>query len=353
MIPARSAVATSRFGPTDGSGLHQPPIADSSMSLHHPSENPYDFVHRAALKRGWANIVVTDSGLGGLSVAAGLVERLKVSSPFPRTNITYFNALASWDMPYRYNSLPADIRARVFSKALYAMKERCDADVIVVACNTLSVVAGMTHFAFKQPCAMVDIVDTSVNLMLQELEKNPESRIAIFGTPGTISSLTYQKALAAAGVDPDRVLQISSPNLHAKIEESGPDSIDAQDEIRKNVERTVELLGDKAIPLIVSLNCTHYGYVYDQVLAAFDAMGVSLQALLNPNQHMGDFLFPPNGHQPQRPLDVSVLTQVELRGLESFVRLLEKTSPQTAAALKAHQKIHLFDFLHLVGQPPA
>lgn len=59
-------------------------------------------------------ILVTDSGLGGLSVFAGLANGLAEDARYDRIRLIYFNA---WPMQYKgYNHFPdMDARARVFT----------------------------------------------------------------------------------------------------------------------------------------------------------------------------------------------------------------------------------------------
>jgi hypothetical protein len=82
-------------------------------------------------------ILVTDSGLGGLSVAADVAARLPESGVFEKARIVFYNALFHNS---GYNNLKTDAeKVRIFNAVLKAMNRRYHPDLLI-ACNTLSVV---------------------------------------------------------------------------------------------------------------------------------------------------------------------------------------------------------------------
>lgn len=91
-------------------------------------------------------IVVTDSGLGGLSVVADLAARLPPSEIPRMARVVFVNALL--DDSIGYDDIPklAD-KVRVFDAALAAMETRDQPDLILIACNTLSVFYDETEHA--------------------------------------------------------------------------------------------------------------------------------------------------------------------------------------------------------------
>ncbi|HSP90980.1 MAG TPA: hypothetical protein VLN08_08735, partial [Vicinamibacterales bacterium] len=80
-----------------------------------------------------SHIVVTDSGLGGLSICALLEQGLRAAGPARAVRLTYVNA---WPFEDRgYNDLPDEHeRARVFDLALSRMAQM-EPDRILIACN--------------------------------------------------------------------------------------------------------------------------------------------------------------------------------------------------------------------------
>ncbi len=91
-------------------------------------------------------IVITDSGLGGLSVLAELERRLRENPIFESTELIFFNSLYS--SSYGYNSMmDLSEKAIVFNNALNSIEENYKPDIILVACNTLSIVYPHTNYA--------------------------------------------------------------------------------------------------------------------------------------------------------------------------------------------------------------
>ena len=102
-------------------------------------------------------LVVTDSGLGGMSVFAGLVQGLARGSEYSRINLVYVNA---WPRQHKgYNHYPdMAARARVFHNALTAMAG-FRPDQILIACNTLSVIYPHTQFSAQTLIPVTGIVE--------------------------------------------------------------------------------------------------------------------------------------------------------------------------------------------------
>ena len=91
-------------------------------------------------------ILVTDSGLGGLSVAADVAARLPESGVFENARIVFFNSL--FHNRSGYNSLKSqDEKVRIFNIALKTMKKKYHPDLLLIACNTLSVLYDKTPFS--------------------------------------------------------------------------------------------------------------------------------------------------------------------------------------------------------------
>ncbi|MBI4365780.1 MAG: hypothetical protein HY543_03075, partial [Deltaproteobacteria bacterium] len=141
----------------------------------------------------------------------------------------------------------------------------------------------------------VTIVDASLSLMLSALSKHPTSPLSIWATGATIGSRTYQDKLLAEGVPAERIhAKIADPaepiadRLAAAIESGDHAKMDAL--VRRYAEETVQELAPQreAFPgdPIVSLNCTHYGYVAEKIVAALAAIGVRPAQALNPNSDM-------------------------------------------------------------------
>jgi hypothetical protein len=256
-------------------------------------------------------ILITDSGLGGLSVVADVAARLPESGVFRNARVVFYNALFHAS---GYNSLDSDEeKALVFDMVLEAMQERYQPDLILIACNTLSVIYDQTDFARNEPAPVIGIVETGVDVIAEQLKQAPDATALIFGTETTIESAAYQNALLAAGF---------------------PETIGM---IRKYVGEALARTGGAGGPVVGSFNCTHYGYARQQWASAFAAAGYPDALLVDPNPRMADFLFSQQylGRYPRTEVTVEVVSKLEIteRERNAIGPLLRAVSPATADAL--------------------
>ncbi|MBN2409933.1 MAG: aspartate/glutamate racemase family protein, partial [Candidatus Aminicenantes bacterium] len=237
-------------------------------------------------------VAVTDSGLGGLSVMAEAARRMKDSGIFERVEFLFFNAL--FKSGSGYNSLKTrEEKIRVFDSALACLEEKYRPDIILIGCNTLSVLYEDTPFSQKTKTPVIGIVDTGVELISAGLRQYPEASVIIFGTPTTISEGTYARELEKQRFAPERIHSQSCPELESFIErdhlgdETGMLVAGYVGEALQNIEKS----GRPLPRLIISLNCTHYGYAMPLWEKAFEEEGVKPLEILNPNSRMTDPLF--------------------------------------------------------------
>src|SRR5258708_39584270 len=92
------------------------------------------------------HILITDSGVGGLSVCA-YAERFVRTHGFEEpVRLTYANAAPEND--YGYNAMPSrELKLLTFDRFLRTVAERYRPDFVYVACNTLSVLRPDTPYA--------------------------------------------------------------------------------------------------------------------------------------------------------------------------------------------------------------
>ena len=96
-------------------------------------------------ERDSITVLVTDSGLGGLSVCADLDHRARATGRYRVLNIIFCNALP--EASQGYNRMPSvERKIRVFDDALAGMARWYGPDALLVACNTLSVLIPRTTF---------------------------------------------------------------------------------------------------------------------------------------------------------------------------------------------------------------
>ncbi len=298
---------------------------------------------QAFLEKDQVTIVVTDSGLGGVSVAAEAVERLKQTRLFRKAHVVFFNS--SFDNDSGYNKLESEEdKIRIFDHALESMMVRYRPDVMLIACNTLSVIYPETPFSRKTNIPVIGIVDTGVDLILETLPSDQRMQVVIFGTPTTIAKGIHREKLVEQGVDPQLIMGVSCPDLADKIEEGH-----RSPETRASIEKYVsQVLKKVKLPLLVSLNCTHYGYSAPVFREIFELKGVQPLAIINPNSRMLDDMFPADllYRYEETDVTVEVICKVTIfpKVMKSIGELVGMISVQTQRALQSYRRDpELFD----------
>ncbi len=282
------------------------------------------------------HLVITDSGLGGLSICASIEKTLRETRA-AGVRITYVNA---WPEQGRgYNDLPdAAARARVFDRALESIAAM-GPDLILIACNTLSILYELTEFHRTGGIPVQGIVDTGVDLFHEALSAEPYSAILLLGTRTTIESGEHRRRLLERGVQPDRVAALSCHGLAAAIER-GPSSAAVDAAIDRCADQARDTIG-AGDPLFVGLCCTHYGMVADRIGAALARRTGRLVGPLDPNERVAGDVAPrlvrPAANREERgPVTVSVVSKVALGAgrRDGVSQVIERVSPATAAALR-------------------
>ncbi len=279
-------------------------------------------------------IAVTDSGLGGLSIMADAVERMREYKIFRRVNFVFFNALFSEG---GYNSLKTrEEKIQIFDSALRSLEKNYRPDLTLIGCNTLSVIYDDTTFSKKTSTAVVGIVESGVELLAQSLEKSPDSRAIIFATPTTVGEEAHRKRLEEMGFSSERIVFQACPELVSYIER-GYASEETEMLVAAYVDEALQKIKGLQSPLYVSLSCTHYGYSLELWKKAFLDQGITPKAFLNPNSKMIDFLFEPQRRYRFKSTEISahVISMVEIRKetIDSIGKWLNRISLPTAEAL--------------------
>ena len=165
------------------------------------------------------HIVITDSGLGGLSVCAQLINLLKdfsvlENSGIPKCDIkiTYVNAVPSNDKGYNKMSGKKE-QIETFEKIITNTVRLISPDSIFVACGTLSVLLNHLAPPCDQSVKIEGIVNIGIQLLVNSLKNNPKAKVIILGTPTTISNKTFQRGLLNNGIPENQIFTQSCPNL--------------------------------------------------------------------------------------------------------------------------------------------
>jgi glutamate racemase len=266
--------------------------------------------------------------------------------------LIYVNA---WpDERFGYNDLPdAAERARVFDRALEAM-ERLRPDMILIACNTLSVLYGLTAFSRRAAVPMRGIIEAGTELFAGALEADPDSSLVIFGTKTTIESGVHRRMLVERGVAPWRIAAVACHGLAAAIDDD-PGGEEARRRLAacaaeacRGDETGVAAGGAEPAArgrgtLYAGLACTHYGWVAEAFQEELEKRSGRRVAVLDPNERLAvttavelpDLITSGGGRCSGEMAAVEVISKVALGEAKrrAAAERLEPVSGLTAAAL--------------------
>ena len=291
------------------------------------------------------SLLVTDSGLGGLSICADMVRNLADWRMFSDLSVVYFNA---WPLQDKgYNFLGGDeARIRVFGNAVSTMNQY-NPDLIFIACNTLSVVFQQGGLAAKARAPVVDIINFGVDMIADKLSRHPQSMALILGTQTTVSSAAHKKHLLDRGIAGHRIAQQNCHGLAGAIERD-PNSPQVKVLVEKFMAEAAATFKPGTDHITAALCCTHFGYSQELIRESLARHTGAKVDIINPNKGMSDYVKvePARDRYPSVKLDVKVVSRVQLspRKIDSISTLVEPVSPQTAHALRNYRQIpDLFD----------
>lgn len=300
--------------------------------------------------RDTLHLLVTDSGLGGLSVVADLERLGRESGRYRRLDLVFASALG--ETGQGYNKMPSrERKLAVFDDALAGMLRESGPDCLLVACNTLSVLIPESRVLAASPVPMIGIVELGVAAVAERLAARPDAVAVLFATETTIAAGAHREQLIARGVAAERIVPLPCPGLASRIELEGP-SPGVAAEIARFARAAAARSG--GAPIVAALACTHYGYCAAEFAAALAAAGARAAEVLDPNRRMSGLFFPPT------PFTACAAPQVTVRVIsraiplpgevDSVAALVEPVSPPTAAALRAYElRRDLFPFAGLAG----
>jgi glutamate racemase len=299
-------------------------------------------------ERDSLTIVITDSGLGGLSVCAELDQYLSRVRSIRKVNLIFINALPDASSPY--NAMADKARQlKVFDDALAGMKRWYHPDAILIACNTLSALYPETSDATKKDIPVVSIIDVGSKMIAERARISGSSQFLILGTPTTIASGIYVKQLVSLGVPQDRIVSQPCRLLETEIQ-ADPSSDIVGSLVETYVDEAMEKIDAKnAGKISVGLCCSHYGYSARAFSEALKQRVGDRYELVNPNKAMVALFSAAKQVKPARPTktSVTVVSRVPLteQEIESIAGVLGNTSRKTADALRHYRvKEDLFPF---------
>ncbi len=286
------------------------------------------------------NLLVTDSGLGGLSICAEVTDNLIRGRGVGDLTVVYFNA---WPLPNKgYNDLGDDSqRIRVFGSAVSAMNQY-DPDLICIACNTLSVIFHQGNLTTRVQAPVVDIIDFGVEMIADRLNRHPDSTALILGTQTTISSNAHKKRLAKRGFLGDRIAQQNCHGLAGAIERD-PDSQEVECLANQFMAEAAASLAPGTKHIYAALCCTHYGYCQALIRKTLARHTGAKVDIINPNQAMSDHICFTLKKDRFSAVNakVKVVSRVPLSPdkIDAISKRIEQVSLQTAQALRDYELI--------------
>lgn len=275
------------------------------------------------------HILITDSGVGGLSVCAYAERFVRTHGSREPVRLTFANAAPAND--YGYNSMPSTaVKLQTFDRFLRNVTDRYEPDLIYVACNTLSVLLPDTRYSKNPVVPVKGIIVTGVELLAAELERDPRSVAMIFGTQTTIDAGAYPRSLEQRGIHASRIISQACPGLADTISEDR-EGTKARSEIVRWAGAAMEKMRDKNAPVVACLACTHYGYRKD-----FFAAALHDARIINPNERAIDDLFDGRNAGPNREAEVEFVTRYEIpqSTIEALTWFLSGISPRTVEAMR-------------------
>lgn len=293
------------------------------------------------------NIVITDSGLGGLSVCAQLIHLLKIYSipensdpPSCDVKITYVNAVPSNDRGYNAMSGKQE-QIETFGKIISNTVRLISPENIFVACGTLSVLLNhMTPLGDKS-IKIEGIVSIGVQLLMDNLKNFPMAKAIILATPSTVSDQSIQKELLNNGIPENQVVAQSCPNLANEISNDLEGS-KVGGKIQYWVKKSLEQMQGKTTDhLLLFLGCTHYSYHENIFKIAFINEGFSKLTVLNPNytaaEKLKNYILNDQSINSvlKNSFSINFLTPYAIPEQEKITlnKLLTPISPETSQAL--------------------
>ena len=281
------------------------------------------------------HILITDSGVGGLSVVAYAERFVRTKGFTEPVKLTFANAAPEND--YGYNAMPTrEAKLETFDRFLRNVTDRFKPDLIYVACNTLSVLMPDTPYVRSAKIPVIGIVETGVDLVASTLEADPRSVGIIFATQTTTDAGTYPRMLQERGIDAARIVSQACPGLADTISEDRK-GLKTKLEIERWVATALEKVRDKNAPIVACLACTHYGYRKDLFANALGGGPV-----INPNESAVNDLF--GGRTgASHDVDVQFVTRYSIppATVEALTFFLTEISPRTVAAMQ--------NFIHIPG----
>ncbi|MDE7294824.1 MAG: glutamate racemase [Oscillospiraceae bacterium] len=199
---------------------------------------------------------VFDSGLGGLTCVAELIKLM------PHENIVYFGDTAR--IPYGTRSNETILE---YAKQDVNFIKRTNVKMIIAACGTVSSIVGKTK-DFGGDVPFTGVVIPAVQAACAATRNG---RIGVIGTPATIRSGAYGKAIRNIRTDA-AVIGNACPLFVPMVEAGITDKSDPV--VKSMTERYLTPIKNEGADVLI-LGCTHYPHLREAI-SEFMGDGVTL-----------------------------------------------------------------------------
>ena len=183
---------------------------------------------------------IFDSGLGGLTVARAIMDRL------PHESLIYFGDTAR--VPYGPKS-PDTVRR--YSREIAAFLLGEDVKAIVIACNTATA-HGLAALRAESPVPVIGVIEPGARAAVAA---STSRRIGVIGTAGTIRSEAYERSIRELAPDA-HIVSRACPLLVPLVEEGWTD----HEAARVVAREYLRPFGRDGVDALV-LGCTHYPHL--------------------------------------------------------------------------------------------
>ncbi len=199
-----------------------------------------------------APIAILDSGIGGLTVARAIRDRL------PGERVVYFGDTAR--VPYGCKGAETVVG---FARQIVGYLEPMRPKHVVVACNTATAVALPAIKAAFPHLSVSGVVDPGARAACDAAGAKRVPVIGVLATEATVRSKAYERAVCRRR-HYAQVVAVAAPLLVPIIEDGrGPDDPIAKLAVAEYVRPIVDRRAD-----VLILGCTHYPVLADLIRAA-------------------------------------------------------------------------------------
>ena len=202
-------------------------------------------------------IGVFDSGIGGLTIAHGMVEQM------PRESIIYFGD--TQHLPYGDKS-SGTVRRYSLEISRFLISHNCKA--IVIACNTASALA---YDAVKKQFPDVKVYNV-IDPVVEVVAQLGLSDVGVIGTRSTMGSGIYSKKIKKAA-NRVNVHPLATPLLVPMVEEGYHN----QNISREIIASYLSLPALDSIDELI-LGCTHFPLIKDEINDYYDGRVVLIDS---------------------------------------------------------------------------